>query len=147
MLICLISFLKVRLLTVTAGHPVQHSLAAGGSPSLLLAAKEAPKSSMAYKVEHDNSMTQQGSLSYQSSPRIRENKHWKGAEGGISTTSPDKCRIGYSPNQVWHFILNAVLTIDPRHSEIGMRQVEMYQMDRRPCSLCPICIFQTPRDN
>jgi len=36
MLICLISFLKVRLPTVTAVHPVQHSPAVGGSPSLLL---------------------------------------------------------------------------------------------------------------
>lgn len=41
MLICLISFLKVRLLTVTAGHPAPHSPPAGGSPSLLLDAKVA----------------------------------------------------------------------------------------------------------
>lgn len=39
MLIILISFLQVRLLTVTEDHPVQHSLAVRGTPSWLLAAK------------------------------------------------------------------------------------------------------------
>lgn len=101
---------------------------------------------MACKAEHHNST--QCMVPYQSSPRIRENWDWKDAEGGISSIPLDKCRISYSPSQIWNFILNPISIVDPQHSESRMEQVETYEKtDRRPSSPCPVCIFQVLCDS
>ena len=108
--------------------------------------KSGLQSSTACKAEHHNST--QCTVPYRSSPRITENWHWKDAEGGISSIPLDKCRISYSPSQIWNFVLNPITIVDPQHSEARMEQAAMYKkMDRRPSSPCPVCIFQAPCDS
>lgn len=77
---------------------------------------------MACQVEQRDSSP--CTVSYRSSPSIRENWDWKEAKESILTLYLDRCRISYSRNQIWNFTWNGIFIVDPQHSETMMEHVE-----------------------
>lgn len=77
---------------------------------------------MACQVEQRDSSP--CTVSYRSSPSIRENWDWKEAKESILTLYLDRCRISYSRNQIWNFTWNGIFIVDPQHSETMMDHVE-----------------------
>lgn len=129
MLIILISFLQVRLLTVTEDHPVQHSLAVGGTPSWLLAAKASHRAQW-----HANRGTPLAPthcaipvLSWdQEMPNEAFCPSFWTSVGSV--TVPARYDISY-----W---------IQYPQQTCSILKLLYKMMDRRPSSPCPISIFQ-----
>lgn len=131
MLIILISFLQVRLLTVTDDHPVQHSLAVGGTPSLLLAAKTSQRAQWHAKwvttlapntLGHTSPLLGSGDANEAFCPSLWTNVG--------SATVPARYEISY-----WIQYPQQTCSI--------LKQVYK-MMDRRPNSPCPLSTFQAP---